>query len=149
MTKTITVNKKSVIITSAVALAVLFTGSAMASAGNAAIAAAPPVTVTAEPLPAITVTETPEPVATVPQVCLDALDEAEVVFTAAGEGFSLFGRFADLSSQAVEAAALWDVGAMDRLTVDIDGVADDLGVQTAIVSSSTYSALAADCRASS
>ena len=151
MSKTITVNKKSVILASAVALVVLFTGSAMATAGNAAIEAAPPVTVTVtpEPLPAITVTETPEPVTTVPQVCLDALDEAEVVFTAAGEGFGLFGEFADLSAQAVEAAVLWDVDTMDRLTADIGVLADDLGVQTAIVNSSNYSTLAAACRGES
>jgi len=161
MTKTITVNKKSVIITSAVALVVLFAGSAMATAGNAAVAAAPavtitpePVTATADPLPAMTVTATPEPVTpepvtVTPQACLDALDEAEVVFTAAGEGFGLFGEFANLSAQAITAAAEWDSVAMDRLTVDIGGVSDELAGQAAIVSSSDYSTFAATCRAAS
>ena len=100
--------------------------------------------VTVTPAPVETQVETV--VETTPQVCLDALDEGEVVIAAAAVGFGLFGEFAGLSAEAVGAAAEWDIATLDRLTIEIGGVADNLSAQTDIVTASNYETLAAACR---
>ena len=100
--------------------------------------------VTVTPAPVETQVETV--VETTPQVCLDALDEGEVVIAAAAVGFGLFGEFAGLSAEAVGAAAEWDIATLDRLTIEIGGVADNLSAQTDIVTASNYKTLAAACR---
>jgi len=104
------------------------------------------VTVTPAPVETQVETVVETVVETTPQVCLDALDEGEVVIAAAAVGFGLFGEFAGLSAEAVGAAAEWDIATLDRLTIEIGGVADNLSAQTDIVTASNYETLAAACR---
>ena len=136
--------KKPIIIIGSIVGAFIFMGIGAAT-GSSPESETPAAVVTVTPAPVETQAETAT--TATPQVCLDALDEAEIVFMASAEGFGLFATFAGLSADAVEAAAMWDVDTMDRLTVDIGGVAEDLGVQSDIVASSNFASLAASCRA--
>jgi len=95
-----------------------------------------------------TVTEEVEvevPVEVTPQACVDAIAAADEGFIVAGDGFALFGEFADLSSQAVIAASEWDVATLDALTPQIEDVNARLNGLTVELEQSDYRALADEC----
>ena len=99
-------------------------------------------------------------VETVPQACLDALTEADDLILVASDlaGVSmtlmdLFSQQADISAEAIMAAAAWDSVTLDRLSPMVDDIAVQIGDQnivigdlTARVQQNTYQENAAACR---
>lgn len=86
--------QKSTIIAIAAAVGGLLVGTGMGAAAQPEAAPSPAVTITATPEPAPTVTVSAAPVTTteVPQYCLDAIGDAEVLFTLSAELMNMWGE---------------------------------------------------------
>lgn len=106
------------------AVVALIVGVGIGASGETPAEPAPAVTVTAEPE---AVTET-EIVAEVPQVCIEALDEANNLIAMSGEfaGYSAAGM--SLASEAIIAAAEWDADTLDALMPQIEEVNTQIGL---------------------
>lgn len=127
------------IIPTSVGMVALFMGVGIGGSGSSEEATAaepepaPTVTETAEPEPAPTVTETAEPeVETIteeievevekevtPQACLDALDAGD-------HSIDLLIQGLDISAEAMHAASVMDVAAIDQATADLEAITPDM-----------------------
>lgn len=113
-----------------------------------------------EPVPAETVEVE---VQAVPQACLDALTQADDLILVASDLanvsmtlMDLFSQQADISAEAIMAAAAWDSVTLDRLSPMVEDIAVQIGDQnivigdlTARVQQNTYQENAEACRATS
>lgn len=105
--------------------------------------------------PTVTVTKTvPGPahaqmVTVTPRACMDALDDAEVIYNDAGDLAQVFAQMAPINQRAVVAAFNHDASAMDAVTVDLEAKTAAIRRITASVAGhgASYRAAAAQCRA--
>lgn len=84
--------------------------------------APPPVTVTATPEPAPTVTVSAAPVTTteVPKYCLDALDDAEAIFTLNAEVMDMWSEHFQWDSALFTDMSVGDLSGMDSYIDHLD-----------------------------
>jgi hypothetical protein len=102
--------------------------------------------------PTVTVTKqapTTAMTAGTPQSCLDALDDAEVLYNDAGDLAKVFAQMAPINQRAVTAAFNHDIPAMEAVTAEIQAKTAGIRRITAMVSlhGTSYRADAQDCRA--
>jgi hypothetical protein len=104
--------------------------------------------------PTVTVTKTVPNVASrmtpaTPQVCVDALDDAEVIYGDAGDFLQIFTEMAPINSRAVTAAYNHDILAMQAATAEIKAKTAGIRRITMAVSAhgASYRVAARQCRA--
>lgn len=61
-----------------------------------------------------------------PASCLEALEHADTLSAESEQLAGYFIELADLSAQAVEAAAMWDAPALDALTLEVEALSADV-----------------------
>jgi PBP1b-binding outer membrane lipoprotein LpoB len=81
------------------------------------------------------------------QTCIDALDEAERVMALGADVTDVTaGLMGSTIPDAIEAAMLWDVAAMERVTSEIAAATAEVDEITAELEASNYPELAEACR---
>ena len=121
--------------------AALFIGIGIGGAGSGGEPAEPEVRTET-----VTETETVE-VAVVPAECLAALDDADVLNGLSAEFADITSYALGLASEALLAAATFDVAEVERISVEMEGVPDQINDITAQVQGSTYAVNRDACRA--
>ncbi len=88
----------------------------------------------------------PEP--TTPQVCIDALDEAEYLASLSADVTNINADvMGNTMVDAITAAYEWDADGLDQATSEIATATTEIEAITEKVEASNYADLAADCRA--
>jgi hypothetical protein len=127
----------------------VITGIVVSSLVGYGIGQAGSETLSADPVPTVTVTAEPETMEVAPQVCLDALDTAQIIFGEFRELSELMANSANASIAAVRAAAAQDADGMNMAADDINAITDDINAVTDNVVAVTddWHAQSSGCRA--